>query len=60
VQAGAFAAKVGFFVWLMMQARWTLLRFRYDQMMRLGWKIMLPLSLANLALTALLAYSLKP
>jgi NADH-quinone oxidoreductase subunit H len=60
VAAAGFAAKVGFFIWLFMQVRWTLPRFRYDQLMHLGWKIMLPLSLANLALTALLAYSLKP
>ncbi len=60
VAAAGFAAKVCFFIWLFMQVRWTLPRFRYDQLMHLGWKIMLPLSLANLALTALLAYFLKP
>jgi NADH-quinone oxidoreductase subunit H len=56
VQALAFAGKIVFFCWLMMQIRWTLPRFRYDQMMRLGWKIMLPLSLANLVVTAVIAY----
>jgi NADH-quinone oxidoreductase subunit H len=34
--------------------RWTVPRFRYDQVMRLGWKIMLPLALANLLVTAVI------
>jgi NADH-quinone oxidoreductase subunit H len=36
-----------------MQIRWTLPRFRYDQVMDLCWKIMLPLSLANIFVTGL-------
>jgi NADH-quinone oxidoreductase subunit H len=59
LQALAFASKVVFFIWLLMQVRWTLVRFRYDQMMRLGWKIMLPLSLANVAFSAILAQLLR-
>jgi hypothetical protein len=36
----------------MFVVRWAFPRFRYDQIMRLGWKMMLPVSLANVALTA--------
>jgi NADH-quinone oxidoreductase subunit H len=51
LQVGAFVLKVVFFCWLLMTIRWTLPRFRYDQVMRLGWKYMLPLSLANVLAT---------
>ncbi len=51
-QIGAFLIKVLFFSWLFIWVRWTLPRFRYDQLMSLGWKVMLPLGLANLAVTA--------
>jgi NADH-quinone oxidoreductase subunit H len=50
----AFVAKMAFFQFLFVWVRWTLPRFRYDQLMNLGWKGLLPLSLANLAFTALL------
>ena len=40
-------------IWLQMQIRWTLPRFRYDQVMDLCWKIMLPLSLANVFVTGI-------
>ena len=52
LQIGAFVLKVCFFCWLFMTLRWTLPRFRYDQLMRLGWKIVFPLSLLNLFVTA--------
>ena len=43
-----FAAKTAFFVWVFVWVRWTLPRFRYDQLMRLGWKALLPLAFLNL------------
>ncbi len=52
LQISSFTMKVLFFCWLFMTIRWTLPRFRYDQLMHLGWKIVFPLSLANLILTA--------
>jgi len=52
----SFFAKVAFFMWFFVWVRWTLPRFRYDQLMNLGWKVMLPLSLANIVLTGVLIY----
>jgi NADH-quinone oxidoreductase subunit H len=49
-----FFAKVIFFIWLQMAIRWTLPRFRYDQVMRLGWKMILPLALLNIFVTGLI------
>ncbi len=45
--------KIFFFIFFFMWVRWTLPRFRYDQLMNLGWRVLLPLSIANLLLTAL-------
>ena len=48
----AFSAKVMFFIFFYMWIRWTLPRFRYDQLMSLGWKFMLPLALAYIVVIA--------
>jgi NADH-quinone oxidoreductase subunit H len=47
----AFMAKTSIFLFLFLWVRWTLPRFRFDQLMRLGWKVALPLALLNLVLT---------
>ncbi|MGE5262874.1 MAG: NADH-quinone oxidoreductase subunit NuoH [Acidobacteriota bacterium] len=44
--------KIMFFIFVLMWIRYTLPRFRYDQLMRFGWKVLLPLSLANIFVTA--------
>jgi NADH-quinone oxidoreductase subunit H len=49
-----FIFKVLFMCWLQLTIRWTLPRFRYDQVMRLGWRVLLPLSLGNILVTGLL------
>lgn len=50
----AFLVKVGIFLWIFIWVRWTLPRFRYDQLMDLGWKTMLPWALANVLVTAVI------
>jgi NADH-quinone oxidoreductase subunit H len=52
LQVAAFMIKVLFFCWFQIVIRWTLPRFRYDQLMRLGWKGLVPLGLANVMVTA--------
>jgi NADH-quinone oxidoreductase subunit H len=48
----SFSIKVLFFCWFFMQIRWTLPRFRYDQLMRLGWLGLFPIAVANVLATA--------
>ncbi|HEY3217155.1 MAG TPA: NADH-quinone oxidoreductase subunit NuoH [Candidatus Eisenbacteria bacterium] len=51
-----FFAKLGLLIFFFMWVRWTFPRLRYDQLMHLGWKVLLPLSLLNVALTAVVLY----
>ena len=48
----SFAFKTAFFLFLYIWVRWTFPRFRYDQLMNIGWKVLLPLALINIFLTA--------
>jgi len=52
-QISSFAIKTLFWCWVFIWVRWSLPRFRYDQLMRLGWKTMIPLSFLNIAITAI-------
>jgi len=54
LQFAMFGAKVVLLCWFQLLVRWTLPRFRADQLMNLGWKLLLPLSLANIMVTALI------
>src|SRR6185503_21013461 len=49
-----FTAKVVLVLFFYIWVRWTLPRFRYDQLMKLGWKGLVPLGLANIAVTAII------
>ena len=59
LQVGAFTIKVLFFCWLQILLRWSVPRFRYDQVMRLGWKMLLPLALVNVAITAIVIVAMQ-
>jgi len=53
LSVGAFIAKTLLLCWLQLLIRWTVPRFRYDQLMKLGWRILLPISILNIFLTGL-------
>lgn len=48
--------KIFFFIFFFMWVRWTLPRFRYDQLMNLGWKVLIPLSIANIFITGIIMW----
>jgi len=54
LELGCFLTKMSFFLFLFIWVRWTLPRFRFDQLMALGWKVMLPVSIANVFVTGAL------
>jgi NADH-quinone oxidoreductase subunit H len=54
-----FTVKVFFFLFMFFWLRATLPRLRYDQLMRFGWKVMLPLALTNVVLTAIVVYLVR-
>jgi NADH-quinone oxidoreductase subunit H len=58
VQIFAFLTKVILLVLFFIIVRWTIPRFRYDQLMRIGWKVMLPMAIANFLLTGLVILGL--
>ncbi|MCX7647550.1 MAG: NADH-quinone oxidoreductase subunit H, partial [Elusimicrobiales bacterium] len=59
MQLASFALKTVFFSVLVIMIRWTLPRFRFDQIMRLCWANLLPISVLNLLLTALIIRGIK-
>jgi NADH-quinone oxidoreductase subunit H len=59
LRIGAFIAKIIFFTWFNVQIRWTLLRFRFDQLLRLGWANLVPLALINILVTGIFLLGLQ-
>lgn len=57
IGVGTLLIKIVLFIFLFMWIRWTIPRFRYDQLMNLGWKTMIPLALFNMLLTGALILS---
>lgn len=55
----ALFAKLCFFIFFYMWVRWTIPRFRYDQLMNLGWKILIPLAIVNIMITGICILAFK-
>lgn len=56
---GVLFIKICFFIFFYMWVRWTIPRFRYDQLMNLGWKILIPLSIINIVITGICILAFK-
>ncbi len=57
ISVAALFGKIFFFIFFFMWVRWTIPRFRYDQLMRLGWQVLMPLAIINVLITgAVLTY----
>ncbi len=56
LEVATFLVKVMFFMWVYVWVRWTIPRFRFDQLMDLGWRVMFPVALLNVVGTAVLIY----
>jgi NADH-quinone oxidoreductase subunit H len=54
IEVLSFVIKVGFFLFLFLWVRWTLPRFRFDQLTALGWKVLIPLGILNIVITGAL------
>ena len=59
ISFGVMMAKITFFLFCFLWIRWTIPRFRYDQLMNLGWKKLIPLALVNMLITAAVLLWLK-
>ncbi|MEP6734744.1 MAG: NADH-quinone oxidoreductase subunit NuoH [Chryseolinea sp.] len=59
IGTAVFFGKISFFIFFFMWIRWTIPRFRYDQLMNLGWKILIPLSVVNIFITGLMIIIFK-
>jgi len=59
LQVLTFLAKLVVLIWLQLMIRWSLLRFRYDQLMHMCWQLLLPLSLANIVITGVVIVLLQ-
>ena len=60
LSVGVFFAKTFFFIFVFIWIRWTIPRFRYDQLMRLGWQVFIPLAILNILITGALIILTNP